>query len=90
MSEQLEIVGAFIFPHGTITLDPETRDFSGTPALLPTSKDECIKLHYGMKMAAEKLVSLKPDIVIFSTPHGITVQKEFLFIANTKVSSNFN
>jgi len=84
----MELVGAFVFPHGAITLDPDTRDFSNVPANLPTSKEECIKLHAGMKLAAETLIASKPDVIIMSTPHGLTLQRQYLFMGNNKAQGS--
>jgi hypothetical protein len=82
------IVGAFCFPHGAITLDPETRNFSNVEAAQPDSKEKCIRLHHAMAMRAQAraLVSTKPDLIILSTPHGLKVQKSYLFLSNNKVS----
>lgn len=81
----MPIVGCFIFPHGAITLDPETRDFDGIPAVKPTSKEECIKLHEAMKANAKSLVDMRPDLIILSTPHGLKLENSFLFLGNSKV-----
>jgi len=82
----MPIVGGFVFPHGAITLDPDTRNFDGIPAVKPTSKAECIKLHEAMKANADSLVDLRPDLIILSTPHGLKLQNDFLFLGNSKVS----
>lgn len=79
------MVGSFVFPHGAITLDPDTRNFDGVPAATPTSKEECIKLHNAMTENAESLVNLKPDLIILSTPHGLKLANDFLFVGNSKV-----
>lgn len=81
----MPVVGCFAFPHGAITLDPETRDFNGTPAVKPTSKEECIKLHAAMEENARSLVDLRPDLIIMSTPHGLKLQNNFLLLGNSKV-----
>lgn len=81
----MPIVGCFIFGHGGIILDPANRDFDGIPAVKPTSKDECIKLHEAMKANAESLVDTRPDLIILSTPHGVRLKNSFLFLGNSKV-----
>jgi len=84
----MTIVGCFIFPHGAITLDPLTRDFSGIPAVRPTSRKECIKLHEAMTANAKSLVDLRPDLIILSTPHGLKLQNNFLFVGNSMVKGD--
>jgi hypothetical protein len=82
---RIPLVGGFVFPHGTITLDPETRDLSGQPAYLPTTKENCIKLHEAMKSQAEILVRTNPDLIIYTTPHGLKLKEHFLFVKNAIV-----
>lgn len=81
----MPIVGAYVFPHGAITLDPENRDFDGIPAAKPTSKEECIKLHKAISENAASLVSTLPDLIILSTPHGLRLEDDFLLLGNSKV-----
>jgi len=81
----MPFLGGFVFPHGAITLDPDTRDLSGVPAYLPTTKENCIKLHEAMKAQAEKLVELKPDVIIMSTPHGLRLTNSFVCLGNNHV-----
>lgn len=83
--KRMPLIGAFVFPHGAITLDPETRDFTKIPAVKPSSKEECIKLHNAMELNAAMLVDARPDLIILSTPHGLKIQNNYLFLGNSKV-----
>ncbi|KAJ6636478.1 Protein TTE1956 [Pseudolycoriella hygida] len=84
----MPIVGGFVFPHGAITLDPNTRDFNVVPAVKPTSKQDSINLHSAMAKNAESLVNLRPDLIIFSTPHGLRLKNSFLFLSNLKAKGS--
>lgn len=35
---------------------------------------------------AKSLVDLRPDLIIFTSPHGLRLGNNFLFLANSKVT----
>jgi hypothetical protein len=80
-------VGAFVFPHGGITLDAPTRDFSQDPGYTPETPDLSKRLHNAMRSAAASLVQSKPDLIILSTPHGFLLEDHYAIIGAPEVRS---
>lgn len=79
-------VGFFVLPHGGITLDPEDRDYSGQAAFHgEVSKKKSVELHNAMREAAKSLVKLKPDLIIFSTPHGYSLNDNAVIVSAKSV-----
>ncbi|CAL8102091.1 unnamed protein product [Orchesella dallaii] len=85
---QNPFVGFYVFPHGGITLDPQGSDYSNEPAWHEGSQEKSVELHNAMQQAAEALVELRPDLIIFSTPHGFRLADNVAILYNTKVSGD--
>ncbi|XP_035703578.1 protein TTE1956-like [Folsomia candida] len=81
-------VGFFVFPHGGITLNPKTHDFSEEGGTHDGTREEAIRLHEAMRSAAKVLMETKPDVVILSTPHGYYLEERYLFIGNPSMAGN--
>lgn len=82
-----QFVGFYVFPHGSITLDPEHMDYSSEPAFTKgSSKRGAINLHKAMKKAADSLIMSDPDLIIFSTPHGLHLEDVPLIVSTLNVS----
>lgn len=82
----MPIVGGFVFPHGAITLDPDTRDLTQVPAYRPEeTKQDCLRLHAAMKLQAEILVGTRPELIILTTPHGLRLRDSFVAHGNSMV-----
>jgi aromatic ring-opening dioxygenase LigB subunit len=75
----MPIVGCGVLPHGCLVLDA-TEDEVPPPGAL--------SLHRGMVEAAEWVRTLQPDIILLSTPHGITLEKEWAIYNNTKAKGD--
>jgi aromatic ring-opening dioxygenase LigB subunit len=71
------LVGCAIFPHGCMTLDPSR---SGLP-------DKARLLHDASVKCAKEIRELNPDLIVLSTPHGVTLSKSLG--NNTIASANF-
>ncbi|MFX1253263.1 MAG: hypothetical protein ACFFCZ_16765 [Promethearchaeota archaeon] len=63
----MTLIGAFILPHGSIILDP-SKD------AVPVQAKE---LHDAMQDTVRMIEKLQPDLVFFSTPHGIALSHDF-------------
>jgi len=57
------LVGCAVFPHGGMVLDPNM------PNLPANSKE----FHEACILCASKIKSLEPDVIVLTTPHGITL-----------------
>ncbi|RWS12913.1 hypothetical protein B4U79_17352 [Dinothrombium tinctorium] len=84
----MTIVGEFVFPHGTTPLDPQVRDFANVPAARPTTKEECIKLHKAMRQTAVALIETQPELIVFSTPHGIKIENSYAIYDRNKAEGD--
>lgn len=60
----MPLVGSFILPHGALLLDPTKPEYD----------DE---LHQAMRQAARDVASLRPDVLLLSTPHGLAHSTDF-------------
>lgn len=71
------IVGMCVFPHGSMVLDPSMKS-------LPHGASE---LHFGCKEAANEIASWDPDVIILSTPHGLSLTKSLGWIIIYELSN---
>lgn len=73
------IIGTFVMPHGGIALDPT--NFNSTNQ---TSIDEAYIIHNSCVEIGKLIssVSLDPDLILFSTPHGISDINNFVLYLN--------
>ena len=71
------LVGAFILPHGALILDPD-----------PIKEPESYKLHNGMKKCAKQIKALEPDIILLTTPHGISLTNSLAIYTNKYASGS--
>ncbi|ODM92430.1 hypothetical protein Ocin01_14254 [Orchesella cincta] len=78
-------VGFYVFPHGGITLDPAGMDYSEEPAFSKDSQQKSIQLHDAMQQAADELIKSKPDLIIFSTPHGFHLMDNHVILSTSTV-----
>ncbi|XP_038073874.1 uncharacterized protein LOC119741974 [Patiria miniata] len=74
-----EIVGAFVLPHGGIAFDPSHFNTSNQ-----TARQEAWLIHDAAQAVGEIISSLKPDLILLSTPHGIADLEKFQFYLNPK------
>ena len=92
------IIGAFILPHGAITLEPsrlidydnENNPKPKDPSIDP---DLCLNLHNGLQTVSDQIVNqLKPDLIVLFTPHGICCDDEWSIYLNSfaKGSAEWN
>ena len=65
------ISAAFIVPHGALILDA-----------LPSHKDGRYELHQAMVLVAKQIADLKPDLILVTSPHGISLSSDFGFYFN--------
>ena len=72
-----ELVGAVVMPHGGIALAPWNLNTTNT-----TVQKEAWALHDACAEVAAFLQSLQPDIVLLSTPHGVSDLYNFVFYWN--------
>lgn len=82
-----QFVGFYVFPHGSIILDPVHMDYSRQPAFTKgISKQKAIHLHEAMRKAADSLIKSDPDLIIFSTPHGFSLEDVPVIVSPVGVS----
>eukprot|EP01084_Bolivina_argentea_P257591 434028_1 len=65
------LVGAFLFPHGALILDPD-----------PNTETKSHQLHKAMKKSAETIKTLKPDLILLTSPHGILLSNSYSIYLN--------
>ena len=70
------IVGAFIFPHGSMILDPRKKGIS----------KRAINLHNEMKKIGKIINQLSPEIIFLTTPHSIALSHDFGIYLNKSAS----
>jgi aromatic ring-opening dioxygenase LigB subunit len=68
----MTIVGAFILPHGSMVLEPAKSK----------QQEEVVGLYNGMKKAALAIEELQPDIIFFTSPHGLATTDQFAIYLN--------
>ncbi len=82
-----QFVGFYVFPHGSIIIDPEHMDYSGQPAFTKgISQQKAVNLNDAMEKAADALIRTDPDIILFSTPHGLSLEDSPVIVSPFKVS----
>ncbi len=72
-----EIIGAFVLPHGGISLDPTYFNTSNE-----TAKQEAWAIHNAALGVGDSITALNPDLILLSTPHGIADLRQFIFYLN--------
>jgi aromatic ring-opening dioxygenase LigB subunit len=77
-------IGSLILPHGAITLDPTNCN----PKLTKQENTSCEQLNQSIQLASKKLKEMNPDIIILSTPHGISLENDFGIYMNQKAKGN--
>ncbi|XP_050402207.2 protein CA_C1420 [Patella vulgata] len=80
-----EIKGAFVMPHGGIALDPSKFHTTNKTAL-----EEAWKIHTACAQIGSSVNELQPDLILLSTPHGISDINNFLFYLNPKMEGYAN
>jgi len=65
-------------------------DYSQEPAFTEGSQEKSIKLHDAMQQAAEDLMQSKPDLIIFSTPHGFHLTDNNVILSTPSVCGIHN
>lgn len=74
------LVGAAVIPHGDFAFDPGL--LSGVATLEECTKAEA--LHKGTLEAASFIAKLEPDVLIFTTPHGIATSWDVSVYGNSR------
>lgn len=64
----MPIVGAFIMPHGAIVLEPNK---------IPEMQSDLLTLHKSLYTIGEEIYKARPDLIILTTPHGISLSETF-------------
>ena len=72
----MPLVGAFIMPHGAITL---SKTNPGTPPAAHPLHDACME-------AAKQINDLHPDYIFLTTPHGVSLNDDYVIYGNAKAS----
>ncbi|XP_041366426.1 uncharacterized protein LOC121381246 isoform X2 [Gigantopelta aegis] len=72
-----KLLAGFVHPHGGIALDPKY--FNTTNH---TAKHEAWEIHNACTRIGQIVISLAPDIIFLSTPHGISDLNNFVFYLN--------
>ena len=67
MLEMQGLIAIAYLPHGTMLLDPTRPDL---PDGVTAIRSDCMKI-------SEKITSLKPDLILLLTPHGINISDTF-------------
>ncbi|BFZ00578.1 hypothetical protein BsWGS_03620 [Bradybaena similaris] len=76
-----KILANFVMPHGGIALDP-THFNTTSPAAL----EQAWEIHRASKQVGEEIAALKPDLIVLSTPHGVSDLRNFLLYLNPLAS----
>lgn len=75
----IDLVGAFVLPHGGIALTPDHFNMSDKRRIAEAHKIQNAALEVA-KIIREQL---KPDLILLSTPHGVADLQRFIFYLNT-------
>ena len=75
----IDLVGAFVLPHGGIALTPDHFNMSDKRRISEAHKIQNAALEVA-KIIREQL---KPDLILLSTPHGVADLQRFIFYLNT-------
>mmetsp|Transcript_1246 Transcript_1246/g.1413 ORF Transcript_1246/g.1413 Transcript_1246/m.1413 type:complete len:328 (+) Transcript_1246:1-984(+) len=71
------IVGAIVAPHGAVAFDP-----GYIPWINATHKEWAYALNKALLDVGKLTVSLEPDIIFLSTPHGVAASKDYTMYNN--------
>ncbi|GAU94048.1 hypothetical protein RvY_05892 [Ramazzottius varieornatus] len=80
-SVNAEVVAAFVVPHGGVALDPSHTNFTNS-----TDQQLADALHENLMNLSQDVADQNPDIIFFSTPHGISDMDRFLIYLNEKAA----
>jgi len=75
-STEGRIIGAAVIPHGDFAYDPS----------LVNGEGGALELHRTSIEVGRWVESLNPDLILFSTPHGIAENNNFVLYGNTEAS----
>lgn len=67
----------FIVPHGALILDA-----------LPSHTDGRYELHQAMRRITKEIASINPDIILITSPHGISLSNDFGIYFNESAHGN--
>ena len=70
---QALVVGAVVIPHGDFAYDPS----------LVHGANGSTEVHRAAVVAGKYIASLRPDIIMLSTPHGVALTNDFAFYTNS-------
>jgi len=68
------VVFTGVIPHGDFAYDPQ----------LIHNANGSLALHRASFQLAEGLKEARPDVLLLSTPHGVTASRDFVFFANSE------
>jgi aromatic ring-opening dioxygenase LigB subunit len=74
----MPIISSYILPHGALSLNPSK---------YPEMKD-LTSLHKSCVKISEDIYSLKPDVIVLTTPHGINLTKSFGVYLNSNAEGS--
>ena len=72
----MPLVGSFIMPHGALTLTKED------PSIPPPAH----RLHDACMEVGKQINDLKPDIIFLTTPHGVSLNNDYVIYGNSKAA----
>lgn len=75
----IDLVGAFVLPHGGIALTPDHFNMSDKRRIAEAHKIQ----NAALKVAKIIREQLQPDLILLSTPHGVADLQRFIFYLNT-------
>ena len=75
------IVGSFILPHGSLIFEPDKLNKE-------SEKLAAKRLNKAMIQCSKKINELKPDIILLTTPHSISLDNNFGIYLNKKASGS--
>jgi len=86
-------LGAVFLPHGALPFDgdpnsvsPESRERHAK--LNPRLRDTITQLYEGTLKASSQMAALDPDLIILSTPHGISLSDAYGIYSNPTANGN--
>lgn len=80
---ECRMLGAFVLPHGGIALNPSRFD-----SISKWAKQWAWKIHKSAVEVGQYIRKLEPDIILLSTPHGVSDLKQFMFYMNNRANGS--
>jgi aromatic ring-opening dioxygenase LigB subunit len=79
------MLGSFILPHGALVLDPHhDLNLRSKDGVDDRPLQNATELHNACTNAAQRIADLDPDLIILTTPHGISLEEDFGIYLNNE------